>query len=386
MNKFKMSISNKVLIHETEISGHRLEYIHHLYIKAVEYPDTEFIFALPNEFEEVKDKLEWKEASNIQFYLFPKDISKMNKLKDSYNKSKRLKTIISQFNIDSVFLISLMQFLPMLPFLISNNVKVSGIIYTIYLYRWKDSSFIGKLQDGLKYLLFARMSVFKNVFMLNDAASARWLNYKFKTDKFKHLPDPFVPIPNEDIKNIRQELGIKEDKKMFIHFGGLSRVKGTIEILDAISLIDSEQLNKLSFVFAGKVYDDIKNEFYTKVKALEDRVQIIVIDKFCEFSFLGSLCFSTDYILIPYKRTSNSSGLIGYAAQFGKPVIAPNERLLGKLVRKYGLGITIKDTKPETIAEMIKESITKNNEVISKKYVEDNNIEKFTNMIFENTF
>lgn len=374
----------RVLIHETDIKGHRLEYIHHLYNKAREYTKTEFIFAVPEDFNQVKNKLEWKESSNISFHISESLESKDNLIIDSFIKSKQLRFIIKQYKIDTVFTISLIQYLPMLPFLISNKIKVSGIIYMIYLYNWKESSAFRKMQDAMKYYILSKMKVFKNVFMLNDAASARYLNCKFKTDKFKFLPDPFVPIPSEDIKDLREELNIEENKTVFLHFGGLTRVKGTIDILDAIELLNQNELNDKCFIFAGRVYDDIKDEFYRKLEILRDKVQIIVYDEFCDYSFLGSLCMTTDFILIPYKRTSNSSGLIGYAAQFGKPVIAPQEKFLGKLVRKYNLGITIADTKPETIAQEIKKVYeNKRDKLFSSKYIEENNVSSFTKVIFK---
>ena len=157
------------LIHETDIKGHRLEYIHHLYNKAREYTKTEFIFAVPEDFNKVKNKLEWKEASNISFHIFENVESKGNLIIDSFIKSKQLRSIIKRYKIDTVFTISLIQYLPMLPFLISKKIKVSGIIYMIYLYNWKESSLFRKMQDAMKYYILSKMKVFKNVFMLNDA-------------------------------------------------------------------------------------------------------------------------------------------------------------------------------------------------------------------------
>ena len=242
---------------------------------------------------------------------------------------------------------------------------------------------MARLRESLYYWTFAKSRVFKDIFMLNDAVSARYLNAKLETDKFKHLPDPFVPLDKRDITDIRSELGIAPAKKMFIHFGGLGRDKGTLNILDAILLMQEEDLKQAAFVFAEVVYDDIKKEFYEKLKLIEDKVQVQVFDQFCTYSFLGSLCFSTDYILIPYKRTSNSSGLIGYAAQFGKPVIAPDERLLGKLIRQFELGITMADTRPKTIAQVLSQQINSDVDyVVSSEYLKLNTVDSFAEAIF----
>ena len=81
---------------------------------------------------------------------------------------------------------------------------------------------------------------------------------------------------------------------------------------------------------------------------------------------------SCDVILTPYKRINTSSGAIGYAAQFKKPVIATGGGLLGKLVNKYHLGVLISDVSGESIADGIRRFESwhyRNN-----SYLEKNNI------------
>lgn len=251
----------------------------------------------------------------------------------------------------------------------------------IYLYNWKESSAFRKIQDAMKYFLLSKMKVFKNVFMLNDAVSARYLNSKFNTDKFKFLPDPFVPIPSEDVKDLREELNIKENKTVFLHFGGMSYSKGTLDILNAIELLTESDLEKICFIFAGRVYKDIEKEFYIQLKKEKERSQILFIEGFLDYSFLGSLCISSDFILIPYKRTSQSSGVVGYAAQFNKPVIAPKEKLLGKLVEKFSLGITVENLNSFTLATAIKKMSVKSNNTIYSNYLKTRNVDAFSSII-----
>jgi len=378
-----MNNKYRILIFDYLVSGHHLEYLNHLYKKALQYQEKKFIFVLPLNFTEVKDKLSWPDAINITIHL--EDFSKINKtsgLIKSFRLSQLLKSNIKKFKITHIFLISLMSFLPTLPFIMNSKVKISGIIYLIYLYRWKNEGSLPKLQDAFKYLLFTKMKSFHEIFILNDALSARYLNIKFKTNKFKYLPDPFIPIPEDKIKNIREKLNILPNKTVFLHFGGLSRRKGTIDILEALELLPTSQLDNLCFIFAGKVYDDISTEFYEKLNKQKERVQILCFDEFCEYTFLGSLCLSCDFILIPYKATAQSSGALGFAAQFNKPVIAPNDNLLGKLVRKFNLGFTIKNITPKSLSLFIKEEMFLINKSKKSDYLRINSIENFTNSIF----
>ncbi|MDA3779626.1 MAG: glycosyltransferase, partial [Bacteroidales bacterium] len=247
---------------------------------------------------------------------------------------------------------------------------------------WKEVSILKKMQDALKYFLFVKMRVFNKIFILNDSASAKYLNKKFNTNKFKFLPDPYVPIGNSDLHNVRNELNIPENKNVYLHFGDLSPQKGTLEILNAIELLSITELDNLCFIFAGRVNKDIKKEFYLKLKTQKKRTHILFFEGFFDYSFLASLCLSCDYMLLPYKRTSQSSGLIGYAAQFNKPVIAPYEKLLGKLIRKYNLGIMIKNLNPLSLASTIKDSNKNLNWVNNSNYIEINNVTNFSNAIF----
>ena len=168
-----------------------------------------------------------------------------------------------------------------------------------------------------------------------------------------------------------------------MHFGALASQKGTLEILNAIEILNSSDLRDKCFIFAGKINKDIKDEFYKKYNKLKDKVQLIVFDEFCEYSFFGSLCLSSDYILLPYKRTSQSSGIIGYGAQFNIPVIVPNSGLLGKMVRKNNLGYLIETGTDEKIADFIKnksaKNYYKNNETC---YINEHNTSQFIQSVF----
>lgn len=376
--------NTKVLFFETSVSGHRLEYIHHLYTKAIDYPENSFVFTLPKDFLDVKDKFTWPEASNIAFHLFEEKFQfSTSYIVGSFKVSRFLRSIINEFNIDKVFLISMMHLLPVLAFVLPRKVKLTGIIYTIYLYTWKDTPRFKRRKEAFKYLLLAKMSRFKNIFILNDATSTRYLNRLFKTNKFLFLSDPFVPIKQEHLQDLREELNISTTKKAFLHFGGLTHRKGTLEILKAIALLSEKELEDKCFIFAGKVYEDIKEQFYQLYNQQSKRVQLLCFDKFCDYSFLGSLCLSSDYILTPYKDTAQSSGMLGFAAQFNKPVIAPRENLIGKLVKQYKLGITVNKVDAFSLASTIKslQSITGREKPNS--YLKVNNIDSFTNDIFD---
>lgn len=374
----------KILIFDVEVSGHHLEYLHHIYSLATQSKDT-YIFCLPKEFNNVKSQFEWKKCDNIIFDLFDNYTSSHSSiLNASYEKCKILKERVKTHSPTNVFLISLMHYLPFLTFILPHHVKVSGIIYQIYLYRWKTSNIIQRLSDVMKYILLSLANCVDKIYILNDKPASHLLNRIYHTKKFAYLPDPFIPIDNVDEEVTREILNIDQSKFVFLHMGDMRKRKGTIDILDSIPLINEKLYDKLCFIFAGKISNEIKEIFYQKVALLNPKVQIIVYDEFCEYSFLAALCHISDYMLIPYKFVNQSSGLIGYSAQFKLPVISPKEGLLGKLVKRYKLGYTIANINKFSIAEFINNVHAYKKFAISNKYLRENNVNNFLSSIHFN--
>lgn len=377
----------RVLIYNDDLNGHQIEYLHHLYIGASQHKENDYIFAIPEGVNIHESVYNWDSASNIRIHYINSqylNIKGRKSILTSYKKSKIVYDIAKLYSVSDVMLILFMQYLPMIACLFWNNFKVSGIIYSIYLYRWNESTFSQKIQDVLKFLLLSKSSVFKNIFILNDRSSTIHLNKIYKTKKMKYLPDPFVEIPKFEITDIRTKLNISSETIVFSHLGGMDYRKGTIEILKAIEMLSVQDLYNKCFIFAGKVYDDIKIDFYKILEEQRVRVRIICFDEFCDYSFLGSLCNSSDYILLPYSNTSQSSGIIGYCAQFNVPAVVPNEKLLGKLVRKYKLGYLMEGNSHIEIANFIVNSKKGLYDFKGDKYIKENNVYYFNKVIFDN--
>ena len=364
-----------ILIFDIRTSGHHIEYINHLVRGAVNDTKNSYVFAL-----KYSDKIYQPNQKNISF-VFIDDIRissclNTNKLLGAYRKSKLLFEYVTKYKINKIFLIYLMEYIPFL-FACPSNVKVSGIIYSIYLYFGsKPNSFSSLFNAGI-YKMISIKRNFEPIFILNDSSSTAFLNRKFSTKKFFPLEDPFNASLGDDLKS---ELNVSSRSEInFLHFGCLCRRKGTMTILHAISLIPATDARKFKFVFAGKVDDDIKDEYYTLIKKLQPIYNIELHDRFCSESEIHHFCRTTDYILVPYSRTSASSGLIGYAAKYDKPVIGPSDGLLGKLIRKNSLGTTLKNVTPEAL----KESFYKKHKCDGRKYIAKNSIDNFLKTIFK---
>lgn len=270
----------------------------------------------------------------------------------------------------------LMEYLPALSFVLPKSVDFRGIIYRIAL---NDCglSLKSRIVEKIKYNLLAKSRIFRKVFVLNDRKSAQRLNGLYHVDKFTYLPDPFprTSVP----RNLRAELHIPSENLVYLHFGGLGLRKGTITILEAIDMI--KDAKNITFVFAGKIGKDCRKQFYSMVEKLKGKTQILVYDEFCTYDFLASIAYTSDCILIPYQNVTQSSGVLGYAAQYDKPVIGPDAGLLGEIIKNNVLGKVIDfPITPESLASAI-ENAGSIKPVDGSKYRKENSVENFLGII-----
>ena len=350
----------RALYFDKDITGHHLEYIHHLYMGMAEQKDMQYTFIIPEDFQQERDKYHWPKADNIAFDFLSKEeldaAAGGNLLLSAWKNAKLVRKRVKAHQPDAVFLIDLMPFLPFILFFLPSKVKVSGIIYRIYLYTWKQKNWLGKAKSAIVFWLLAHAKATDRFFILNDTPATVYLNRLYKTTCFVSLPDPFNSIDYEP-KNIKEELGIENDTRIFLHFGGLAKRKGTLTLLEAIKEIPLKEREKMALVFAGKVYPDIHDAFYPMVDELSKTIHINVFDYFCSNELIADLCYTTDFILVPYESKAQSSGAVSYAAYYSKPVIGPSKGLLGKIIRRNRLGIALKSITPQTLAKAMEEAI-----------------------------
>ena len=378
-----------IAIFDYYLGGHHIEYIHHLYVGANLRKDIKFLFILPKSFDTYSKKIKWEYSENVEFVFFEcseKFIRGLGGFSKAKFLSKILNRYIRKYDIKNLILVETMPFLPFLPFLVPRDLRISSIIYNIARYREKPTLLVRCL-DKLKYTLISYFNCFKNVYLLNDKESPAFYNKKYSVNKFLYLPDPYFYVEAIDKIDFRRIHSININKKILLHFGGLTKRKGTVDILDAIISNPNQIAEKYCFIFAGRVYDDIKDIFYQKIALIKDKVQILIFDDFCDYKFLGTLCQNSDFIIIPYHQASQSSGIISYAAQFHVPVIGPSNGLLGDIIRRYNLGILLPEITPKSIAHCLSSKDLDGFKIDTNsmdKYLDENSITQFIDTIYSN--
>lgn len=370
----------KILIYDTVIIGHHLEYLHHIYEHFIK-KNVDLYFVLPQLFEKYKNQFSWTKSENVRIHIINEaeynSVSHGSYLVSAFNNARIIGKYAKLFKVDDVFLIEMIQPYPFLPLFIPKGCSVSGIIYRLYLYKWDQASLLERIKDTIETLSMVHSHCTHRIQLLNDSSAVAYYNHKFNTNKYSHIIDPIVPISYKS-QNIRTNLSISADADVFLHMGGMQRRKGTLKILDAINMLDKNDLENKVFIFAGLVTNEIKEDFYKKYNHIKDKARIIILDNILPYEQLGDLCESSDYILLPYENYDYSSGIIGYASQFGKCVIGPNRGVLGKLIKRYnmGVGLTLNIL---SIANIIKNPPT--TKICINKYAEHNSVDKFVKCI-----
>ncbi|WP_371292057.1 glycosyltransferase [Bacteroides sp.] len=375
------------LIFDLDAKGHHLEYIHHLYsYGGIHLVGHRIVFVLHPDFKNMYSFRTFCPQEHIDIiYLKEEEVVNLSSysFKSAYKASCLLKKYINLVVPDTVFLNTIISFMPFLPIIVRNSRFISGIEYTIPDRRIRASN-RKKIKDYLKLFLYAYAPCFKKIYLLNDSKYPIVYNKKFRVNKFLFLPDPYVPIYSvEEICSI-SNLITDKSKCVFLHCGGMGIRKGTFNILEAIETLSIKEKNKSVFVFAGVISDtDMREKFSRIVKELSRSVQIIFIERFLKFEELAYLFELTNYVLVPYQNVENSSGIIGYAAQFNKPVIGPSEGLLGELISSYNLGYTITNINADRLREIISKLLKIDpRKIDGTSYLSISSLDNFSKIIY----
>jgi len=362
----------KILIWDPTGSGHHTEYITLLYLMASKDKKNQYVFSIKKEVIE-KGGFLIVEDTNIKLDIIPDNVS------SPQHRITSLIQSVKKHSPDRLFLIRIEEILSIraLLSLCMQNIEIQGIMYRIYLYEWKNERLKRKLKDFL-YSLAYKMPMVKKVFVLNDMASAHRLNQVWYTNKYQYLTDPVTmeAIPNP--QNIRVELNINDDTIIFLHCGSMSKRKGTIEILKALIKTDEDK-NKRFYCFVGKVNDEIISEFNKYIDLCREKHNIYVENDFVSYKRLCGFINSSNYILLPYKNTSQSSGVIAYASLYNKCVAVSKDGLLGRLVKRFNLGNLIEPTE-DSIAAFIQNDHNDTN-IDGTKYLKSHNHNEFIQII-----
>jgi len=186
-------------------------------------------------------------------------------------------------------------------------------------------------------------------------------------------------ISKSETAEFKNNYKIPTDKKIFLNFGYLDDRKGMEVFIDACSTLSKEVLAKMCLLLAGPV-----PEYYEKI--IEAKLaQVPELEVIRCYGYLPArevqICFEiSDVVLILYQDFLNMSSVLIRAAMANKPNFATQTGMIGELVSKNNVGITVDATSVSEVASelnaIIKNGISYSEDNL-KQLAEENSLNSF---------
>lgn len=226
----------------------------------------------------------------------------------------------------------------------------------------------GKMRTHVKGVLLKMAlnhSQLKSLLCL-DNYLPRFFSEEPNGHKLRPCPDPVYLPDSETLKtpeSLKDRSGLTRHKLLL--FGVISERKGFGHFLDEANKLSPEQLNLFSFYVVGPTMEETEGKRVQKaLHELESKgAHVIREDRFVRDEEIQSYFHASDYIVTPYKAHIGMSAVIVRAAAAGKPVIASDFGLLGKLVNNHRLGMTFGEQPKQSVGDLL-ERVLSGNEII----------------------
>ena len=243
-----------------------------------------------------------------------------------------------------------------------------------------------------RFFLFSirRHSCLKTLFCL-DPFAVKHLEKGGGAMKAVHLPDPIQLNLSWDapIDDLREKLAIEPGRRVFLLFGALTDRKGIPQLLDAIATLAPDLCQKLCLLLVGE--SNIATALEARIESIcQDRpVQIVRQYEFVPEETVPAYFQLSDVILAPYQKHVGMSGILLWAAAAQKPVLSSNYGLMGEIVRRHQLGMTVDSTQPDDISKGLTYFLTESAEKVCdrtkmKAFANANSADRFADVIFQN--
>ena len=190
-------------------------------------------------------------------------------------------------------------------------------------------------------------------------------------------------ISKSETAEFKNKYKIPTDKKIFLNFGYLDDRKGMEVFIDACAALSSEALAKICLLLAGPV-----PEYYEKI--IEAKLaQVPELEVIRCYGYLPArevqICFEiSDVVLILYQDFLNMSSVLIRAAMANKPTFATQTGMIGELVSRNNVGVTVDATSVSEVSNelnaMIQNGITYSEDNL-KQLAEENSLNSFLSTI-----
>lgn len=400
--------NRKLLLFDLFHTGHHAGYILHLvrYWQEQNLPGKLDILVTPKFIKSHPDVVNAASESdgNINFVAISREEEAKLKSEDSsrdrlirsFQEWHLLNKYVKQLKVTQCLLMYFDSILLSLALLRRFPCPLSGIYFRPIFHYSEFAEFAPSrheriLQKRDKFVLSLLLgnSHLKNLFSLDYFAVDQIKKLNPRSNPI-YLPDP-VKIYNESdskLAEIKKNLAIQPGRTTFLMFGVPQKRKGIYELLDAISLLSPELCQKFCLLLVGPIASE--SLVQTRLKELSETlpIQISIRDEFVPDREIQSYFQVSDVILAPYQRHIGMSAILVRAAAADKPVLSTNYGLMGEIVKRYKLGLTVDASIPAEIAKGLTQFILKSPTELCdissmKDFAEQNYAERFASTIFK---
>lgn len=212
------------------------------------------------------------------------------------------------------------------------------------------------LRKDLLYRLMLRNTALSRVMSLDPFFPAYAARRYRGGRKVEYLPDPAHPPVG--VRNDNAEL--PPDRLIFLLFGYLTERKGALVVPQALELLPPSVAARIGVLFAGRVEPALRERLEEARQRLLHARPVLwfgIDDRRLDDAELESLVQRSSVILAPYQRFVGSSGVLLWAARAGRPLLAQEYGLVGRLTREHRLGLAVDASCPAALADAITQMV-----------------------------
>jgi len=363
------SESNKILIFEPDPEGHALEWLEHLMaFVATERRHTEIWLVAPEALcqalsralpPDAADRIRVVALSPLERRLCTLRLLSVAAFARWWTMRRYLRRSGAQ---QGFFLMLDLLSLPLALGLGAGGKRISGILFRPSVHYGAIGPYKPsrgeRLRDGRKeilYRLMLRNPALERVLSLDPFFPEYARRHYARGDKVLALPDP--ANPPVDCRPAVEASGFAPSGRVsFLLFGYLTERKGPLAVLDALLLLPPEIAARVAVMFAGRVDPELREQISQRQRDLAEHhpgLWLRIDDRGLEQAELASLVRQSDVVLAPYQRFVGSSGVLLWAAISGRPVLAQEFGLVGRLTRDHRLGVSVNTSDPSHLAHEI---------------------------------
>ncbi len=228
-------------------------------------------------------------------------------------------------------------------------------------YRPSSGERLRDLRKQLLYRLMLHNPTIRAVLSLDPFFPAYAVSHYSHGDKVQAVPDPAEPAIEANGRSTVVDF-VPPGRTGLLLFGYLTERKGPLMVLDALRLLPARIAARVAVLFAGRIDPAIRDGIDARRSLLareQPELWLRIEDRRLDRAELDILVARSDVVLAPYQRFVGSSGVLLRAAGAGRPVLAQEFGLVGRLTRDHRLGAVADSSDPVRLAGEIESMVVR---------------------------